>query len=148
MTPPLTREQMVKMYVQAVRRALARVVADGGDERFISDGYEAHDAIVDAVCDELLAAQDETLETLRRRNAELDGALERLRAAALTALTRVTEGMDRAGGDGYGMPECPWCKCQFEGEIQHLPDCELALARQVIADIEAGIGTTPRRGEQ
>jgi DNA-binding helix-hairpin-helix protein with protein kinase domain len=61
---------------------------------------------------------------------------------AVRALHGLTEGMDRAGGDGYGMPECPWCKCQWDGEIQHLPECELLLARQVLADVEAGIGAS------
>lgn len=69
--------------------------------------------------------------------------------ALLTALKRVTEHMDRAGGDNCGMPECPWCRYQ-DGD-EHAPECELMLARQVIADVENGVGaasveSTPAQG--
>jgi hypothetical protein len=61
----------------------------------------------------------------------------------LMALKRVTDHMDRAGGDGYGMPECPWCKVQDE-DRPHLPECELMLARQVIVDVESALASPPR----
>lgn len=52
----LPQRQAMLSSEAAVRRALARVVADGGEERFIGEGYEAHDAIVEAVCEELAGA--------------------------------------------------------------------------------------------
>lgn len=53
----------------------------------------------------------------------------------LAALKAVTEGMDRAGGDGYGMPECPWCRSQ-SADNQHNADCELLKGRAAIAKAE------------
>lgn len=61
----------------------------------------------------------------------------RLIAAApelLAALKAVTQDMDQAGGDGYGMPECPWCKC--EPNHEHAADCDLLAARAAIAHAE------------
>ncbi len=53
--------------------------------------------------------------------------------ALQSALKAVTDDMDRAGGDGYGMPECPWCHAQTDDpEYQHKADCELAAARAVL----------------
>lgn len=62
----------------------------------------------------------------------------RLIAAApelLAALKAVTEHMDRAGGDAYAMPECPWCKAGPDGD-HHGSDCELVAARAAIAKAE------------
>lgn len=72
---------------------------------------------------------------------ELDDHAEanaRLIAAApemLAMLREITVGMDRAGGDGHGMPECPWCKAGPDGDDHH-GDCELRIARELIARIE------------
>lgn len=81
------------------------------------------------------AAHDLLAAALAGRPASPAPQVEALR----TALKRVTDDMDRAGGDGYGMPECPWCRCQYSGDVQHFADCELLLARQVLADVDAGI---------
>jgi hypothetical protein len=54
----------------------------------------------------------------------------------LAALKDITSHMDRAGGDGYGMPECPWCRFQTD-DNGHSGDCELEKARAVIAKAEA-----------
>jgi hypothetical protein len=66
---------------------------------------------------------------------------ERERDAAREALRRVTDGMDQAGGDRDGMPECPWCHTQ-ESE-RHDSDCELIAARRALGG-EEGAGTPPR----
>lgn len=51
---------------------------------------------------------------------------DRLKAALLD----VTIGMDRAGGDRDGMPECPWC--QSQGDYDHSGDCALVAARAAL----------------
>lgn len=51
------------------------------------------------------------------------------------ALRAITAHMDRAGGDAYGMPECPWCKAGPHGD-DHRGDCELSKAREVLAKAE------------
>ena len=75
----------------------------------------------------------------------LDGQLESLQAlwplqdqaAALAeALEKVTERMDRAGGDRDGMPECPWCRCGPDGD-NHSPGCELDMARAALSSWRA-----------
>lgn len=51
-------------------------------------------------------------------------------------LQAVTDHMDRAGGDAYAMPECPWCHAQEtrEGDDKwHQSDCELAIARAALS---------------
>lgn len=64
--------------------------------------------------------------------------LEQERAALVSALRALTEGMDRAGGDRDGMPECPWCHSgpgmglSDDGE-SHTADCELLKARELLA---------------
>ena len=62
-----------------------------------------------------------------------------------TILEAVTKDMDRAGGDGYGMPECPWCHAEGAGpriesdaDVRHDSDCELVLARAALAESEDG----------
>jgi hypothetical protein len=52
------------------------------------------------------------------------------------ALKALAFGMDRAGGDAHGMPECPWCKAGPDGD-DHRGDCELAQAREVLAKVDA-----------
>jgi hypothetical protein len=72
------------------------------------------------------------VENLKAEVATLRAEQTRLREA----LQAVTEHMDRAGGDGYGMPECPWCQCQFEqdgDEWPHASDCELVKARGAVS---------------
>jgi hypothetical protein len=58
------------------------------------------------------------------------------RRELLVALKAVTEHMDRAGGDGYGMPECPWCQSQRQDVEEHDADCALMVARAAIAKAE------------
>ena len=58
---------------------------------------------------------------------------DRLKAA----LQDVTIGMDRAGGDRDGMPECPWCQSQGRPEdaeegYAHDVDCSLMMARAAL----------------
>lgn len=53
----------------------------------------------------------------------------------LAALKAATEHMDRAGADGYAMPECPWCHSQRE-DNEHNADCEVLIARAAIAKAE------------
>lgn len=53
------------------------------------------------------------------------------------ALQDVTIGMDRAGGDRDGMPECPWCQSQGRPEdaeegYAHDVDCSLMMARAAL----------------
>jgi hypothetical protein len=67
------------------------------------------------------------LASLEQRLRDLEGALK-----------AVTEHMDRAGGDGYGMPECPWCRAQGSrdgDENYHNGDCELAAARAILSTL-------------
>jgi len=81
-----------------------------------------------------------TIETLQDRVAELKTAnhdVEDLRAEnerLREALENVTKGMDRAGGDGYGMPECPWCHRDggYEKPYEHNSDCTLVAAREAL----------------
>ena len=57
----------------------------------------------------------------------------------LAALKWLAGDMDRAGGDGYGMPECPWCRAQDsrDGDDKwHQHDCELLAARAAIKKAE------------
>lgn len=52
----------------------------------------------------------------------------------------LTDNMDRAGGDGYGMPECPWCRAQDsrDGDDKwHHGDCELAAARAALSALSS-----------
>lgn len=79
--------------------------------------------------------------------AELERLLlsaERAEAAEglARALERVTNGMDASGGDGRGMPECPWC--HSDGSY-HDADCEPVAARSALAAWRSrgGGGTTP-----
>jgi hypothetical protein len=61
------------------------------------------------------------------------------RKELLSALKTLTADMDRAGGDGYGMPECPWCNAEGSRDYDdkyHNADCELLAARAVIAKAE------------
>ncbi len=57
---------------------------------------------------------------------------DRLKAA----LQDVTTGMDRAGGDRDGMPECPWCQSQGHEDAEegyaHDGDCSLMMARAAL----------------
>lgn len=63
------------------------------------------------------------------------------RDEARKALANVTEGMDRAGGDGYGMPECPWCRRGCDDDGSHDGDCALVAARVVLSgETEEGRG--------
>ncbi len=63
----------------------------------------------------------------------LEAERDRLKAA----LQDVTIGMDRAGGDRDGMPECPWCQSQGRPEdaeegYAHDVDCSLMMARAAL----------------
>jgi hypothetical protein len=52
------------------------------------------------------------------------------------ALEALVADMDRAGGDGYGMPECPWCMAQGsrEGDDKwHASECPLLAAREALS---------------
>jgi hypothetical protein len=53
------------------------------------------------------------------------------------ALRAVTDHMDRAGGDRYGDPECPWCLAQHDDDDAHNADCELLKARAALALVAA-----------
>lgn len=51
-------------------------------------------------------------------------------------LQSLTDRADRIGGDGYGMPECPWCGADGssdETDLWHSPECPLPKARAVLA---------------
>jgi hypothetical protein len=54
----------------------------------------------------------------------------------VAALRAVTEDMDRAGGDGYGMPECPWCGWASD-DGEHAVDCSLLKARAALSKAES-----------
>ena len=94
-------------------------------------GWKAAQTDADALHDAVVEAEMEKAAALRER----DEAREALRA--------VTDRMDRAGGDGYGMPECPWCHRDGNGldengnplheEECHDADCELLAARRILA---------------
>jgi hypothetical protein len=93
----------------------------------------------------LLRERDEARATIVELNTDREfsrqgiAALEAQRDALTAALRAVTEHMDRAGADGYGMPQCPWCWCSFDtrrdGEIPHNGDCELVKARAALASV-------------
>lgn len=75
----------------------------------------------------------------RKRADEAEAERDRLKAA----LQDVTIGMDRAGGDRDGMPECPWCQSQGRPEdaeegYAHDVDCSLMMARAAL---------TPHQGQ-
>lgn len=53
----------------------------------------------------------------------------------VAALKALSEHMDRAGGDAHGMPECPWCHADGNGD-DHRGDCELLTARAALAKAE------------
>lgn len=64
-------------------------------------------------------------------------AIEAERDRLKAALQDVTIGMDRAGGDRDGMPECPWCQSQGRPEdaeegYAHDVDCSLMMARAAL----------------
>jgi len=68
----------------------------------------------------------------------------------LAALIREThaalDGMDQAGGNGQGMPECPWCQAQpdYDDMVRHAHDCRLFTTRAaLIALCEAIVREKP-----
>ncbi len=65
---------------ERVKQLLADICADGGEERFISDGYEAHDAIVEGVV-AIVAALPSAPVTI----AEIDELKEYCLSSALAA---------------------------------------------------------------
>ena len=94
-----------------------------------AEGYLAIAAglIVDDVADKVLCA-------LRLEDAD-DAHVIAAAPDLLDALFALTDHMDRAGGDGYGMPECPWCRSQRD-DNGHAAGCELIAARAAIAKAE------------
>jgi len=95
--------------------------------------------------DEHLKAHFDRISQQNRDNRALE--IDKLRrlagshAALVEALRTLTDGMDRAGCDGYGMPECPWCRSQASkrdeaDDWDHVPTCELVQARALLAQLE------------
>jgi hypothetical protein len=90
------------------------------------------------------ATLEEAIDLMRARLAGPVGASgEPAVQQLLAALKSVTEHMDRAGGDAYAMPECPWCHAQGDDKDQHFGDCELAAARELIAEIKGAAAVVP-----
>ncbi len=96
--------------------------------------------------------EERAREWKRADRAEAESSRLSREAEALRAgLRTVTEGMDRAGGDRDGMPECPWCHREDPGTDdmpeteRHDADCELVAARRALSgggDASGG-GTGP-----
>lgn len=64
----------------------------------------------------------------------MEPAMTDQREALLKTIKTALDEMDRAGGDGYGMPECPWCRSQSSDEqFFHAGDCGLVAAREALA---------------
>ena len=85
----------------------------------------------------------------RWHRKELTAASEQLRQAReelsqiRVAAAKHLDGMDRAGGDRDGMPECPWCHRPDEG-TGHDADCGLVALREAIFPAP---GPAPHGGE-
>lgn len=69
--------------------------------------------------------------------------LEAQQTALRGALLNVTQDMDRAGGDAYAMPECPWCHWQ-DDRMEHASDCELLLARELLDSMPLPPAPSPK----
>lgn len=69
--------------------------------------------------------------------------LEAHQTALREALLKVTEHMDRAGGDAYAMPECPWCHWQDDRQ-DHASDCELFQARELLEALALPPAPSPK----
>lgn len=61
----------------------------------------------------------------------------RLGPEQVAVLNRLMDRADRIGGDRDGMPECPWCKADGDGDW-HAPDCDLVAARAALAAAKGG----------
>jgi len=114
---------------KAIRDVIQVVEAVGCDVR-LTDAVILLSCAKDSVSDYVDGIE-------RRRTVEITDGLEvsstgeeinRLKAA----LKAVTDDMDRAGSDSYGMPECPWCWRGPDGD-EHNADCELLAARALLA---------------
>jgi hypothetical protein len=71
-------------------------------------------------------------EECEAQHARAEAAEARVRALE-EALRAVTADMDRAGGDGHGMPQCPWCGWRYEPS-EHASNCELLKARVLLSE--------------
>lgn len=111
--------------LEAARVAIA-------DAQRWSDTWKDHAFQVKA--ERVAATQhSERLEALLFRRECERASIQAERDQLKAQLEKVTKDMDRAGGDGYGMPECPWCRCQSsDPDYQHAGDCELVAAREAL----------------
>jgi hypothetical protein len=119
-TPP--EEATKDSIISDLRAQLAQRTAERDEAR-------ARDVLTAPMAAGLLMQLKEECEA---QHARAEAAEARVRALE-EALRAVTADMDRAGGDGHGMPQCPWCGWRYEPS-EHASDCELLKARALLSE--------------